>query len=295
MDSIAAAVESLRIGINKQELTRLRLSNWKKTVAWCVDDDCHLWRSNGSEFEPGSGDADIVLRLSTKVLSQIVEDEIPFFIALWATGEIVFEGSFSDAYHLGYLFLSDNRSRKVVFLAHCFMNMNPRFPEGAAYPGACTPLIQTLMDAGVGIIQMPCAEFQCLGPEKELYGELSPDELRDCFRKLATGVVDDIEAYLSAGFEIAGIIGMNPSPSCGVEVTKGKETMLGTGRSTDEKPGSGVFIEETLNVAESRGLSNLPVFGVRRMLRGESGMDERLADVKRKLNSATDGRRPTST
>ena len=284
MDRIATAVELLRTRVNEQELTGHRLSNWTKTVSWCVDDDCYLWTSNGSEFEPGSGAADITLRLSAKVLSQIVENEVPFFIALWATGEIVFEGSFSDAYHLGYLFLSDNRSRKVVFLAHCFMNMNARFPEGAAYPGVCAPLVQTLMDAGVGIIQMPCPEFRCLGAEKELYGELSPDELRSCFRKMATEVVDDVQAYLNAGFQIAGIIGMNPSPSCGVEVTKGKETMLGTGRSTGEKTGSGVFIEEMINVAESRGLLDLPVFGVRRMLRGESGMDERLADLRRKLS-----------
>ncbi len=284
MDGIATAVESLRTRINKQELTGHRLSNWRRTVAWCVDDDCYLWTSNGSEFEPGSGAADITLRLSSKVLSQIVENRIPFFIALWATGEIIFEGSFSDAYHLGYLFLSDNRSRKVVFLAHCFMNMNARFPEGAAYPGVCAPLVQTLIDAGVGIIQMPCPEFRCLGAEKELYGELDPDELRSCFRKMASEVVDDVQAYLNAGFQIAGIIGMNPSPSCGVEITKGKETMLGTGRSTGEKAGSGVFIEEMINVAESRGLLDLPVFGVRRMLRGESGMDERLADLKRKLS-----------
>lgn len=284
MDNTAAAVESLRTRVNNQELTSTRLGNWKRTVAWCIDDDCYHWTSNGTEFERSSSPADIVLRMSAKVLSQIVENEIPFFIALWATGEIKFEGSFSDAYHLGYLFLSDNRSRKVVFLAHCFMNMNARFPEGAAYSGVCAPLVQTLIDAGVGIIQMPCPEFRCIGLEKEMYGELNPDELRACFRKMASEVVDDVEAYLRAGFQISGIIGMNPSPSCGVEVTKGKETMLGTGRSTDEKPGSGVFIEEMVNIAKSRKLPDLPVFGVRRMLRGESGMEERLAEVKRKLS-----------
>lgn len=283
MNNNQEPLERLRTALNRKSLTPLRLKDWKKTVAWVIDDDLFAWTSDGTRFVPSSDKADITLKLSSSVLEKITSGKVPFFIALWATNDISFEGSFSDAYKMGYLFLSDNRSRRIVFLAHCFLNINPRFPEGAAYPGACTPLIQTLLDAGVGIIQMPCAEFRCLGPEKELYGDVPPERLRQCFRELAEEVVEDIRAYQNAGFEISGVIGMNPSPSCGVEITKGKETMLGTGRSTAEKKGSGVFIEEMMKIINERKLQNVPVFGVRRMLRGESGMEERLQALRERL------------
>lgn len=283
MNNNQETLERLRTALNRKSLTPLRLKDWKKTVAWVIDEDLFAWTSDGTRFAPSSDKADITLKLSSSVLEKITSGEVPFFIALWATSDISFEGSFSDAYKMGYLFLSDNRSRRIVFLAHCFLNINPRFPEGAAYPGACTPLIQTLLDAGVGIIQMPCAEFRCLGPEKELYGDVHPEKLRQCFRKLAEEVVEDIRAYQNAGFEISGVIGMNPSPSCGVEITKGKETMLGTGRSTAEQKGNGVFIEEMMKIIKEIKLQNVPVFGVRRMLRGESGMEERLQALRERL------------
>ena len=91
---------------------------------------------------------------------------------------------------------------------------------------------------------MPCPEYECLGLEKEFYGEVVNEQLRSCFRKTAETVVKQIKDYLALGFEIAGVIGMNPSPSCGVGVAKGRGTMLGTDRDTTEKNESGIFIEE---------------------------------------------------
>ena len=132
---------------------------------------------------------------------------------------------------------------------------------------------QYLAQHDLGIIQMPCPEFLCVGLEKELYGEIPESELRDCFRNLASGVVDQIEAYLRLGYEIAGIIGMDPSPSCGVSASKGKGTMLGLDRDTSEKEEAGVFIEELMTLAVQRGIVKLPFFGIRRVLPGEDGID----------------------
>jgi predicted secreted protein len=148
------------------------------------------------------------------------------------------------------------------------------------------PLVQTVLESGVGIIQMPCPEFLCLGLEKGLYGKMSEADMRACFRQVALTVIDQAEAYLADGYEILGIIGMNPSPSCGVEVTKGKGTMLGIDRDTSEKESSGVFIEELQKLARERRMNRLPFFGVRRMLPGEGGLEERLEDVKRRLQRA---------
>lgn len=130
---------------------------------------------------------------------------------------------------------------------------------------------------------MPCPEYLCLGLEKYQYGEIIHDDLRKCFKKTAVEVVQQIQDYLDFGFEVKGIIGMNPSPSCGVEITKGKGTMLGTDRDTSEKEGSGLFIEEIKKLLQEKDIKNVPIFGLRRILPGEEGIEKRLDLIKNKL------------
>lgn len=263
--------------VNRQAETPLRLTDWSKAIQWVVDGEAFYWRvREGILNQVEIATPDVILNCSQYTLRKIADRRLPLFIAIWVTGDIQFQGSFADAYRLGYLFLDDARKRKVVFLTHCFLNINTRFPQGCAFAGASIPVIDTLLKHDLGIIQMPCPEFLCLGLEKELYGEIPASELRECFRNIATGVVDQVQAYLELGYEIAGIIGMNPSPSCGVEVSKGKGTMLGLDRDTSEVKEPGVFIEEMMSLAEQRGLQDLPFFGVRRILPGEDGIQDRI-------------------
>ena len=263
--------------VNRQPETPLRLTDWSKSIQWMVDDEPFYWEVRaGLLHETDSCETDIVLKCSKDILHAVADRRLPLFIAIWVTGDIQFQGSFADAYRLGYVFLDDARKRKVVFLTHCFLNINTRFPQGCAFPGANVPLVNALLNHDLGIIQMPCPEFLCLGLEKELYGEIPEDELRECFRNIASGVIDQIKAYLGLGYEIAGIIGMNPSPSCGVEVSKGKGTMLGLDTDTSEKEESGVFIEELRILATHQGIGDLPIFGIRRVLPGENGTADQL-------------------
>ena len=271
--------------VNQQSETPLRLSDWKKSIQWVVDGESAYWEvCDGLLLAVETSEADVLLNCTQDTLRKITDRQLPLFIAIWVTGDIQFQGSFADAYRLGYLFLDDARKRKVVFLAHCFLNINPRFPQGCAFAGANVPVVNTLLKHDLGIIQMPCPEFLCLGLEKELYGEVPASELRECFRDIATGVVDQIQAYLKLGYEISGIIGMNPSPSCGVEVSKGKGTMLGLDRDTSEIEEPGVFIEEVMRLAEQRGLQDLPYFGIRRILPGEEGIGSRIQFLESNLS-----------
>ena len=41
----------------------------------------------------------------------------------------------------------------------------------------------------LGIVQMPCLEFLCLGLEKEHYGSFPADQLRVFLRDIASGVI----------------------------------------------------------------------------------------------------------
>ncbi len=263
--------------VNRTTETPLRLADWSKSIKWEVDGEAFFWEArDGYLQQVDTRKVDIVLNCTQGTLRKVADRRLPLFIAIWATGDIQFQGSFADAYRLGYLFLDDARKRKVVFLTHCFLNINTRFPQGCAFAGANVPVINTLLKYDLGIIQMPCPEFLCLGLEKALYGEIPASELRDCYRNIAGGVVDQIEAYLKLGYKISGIIGMNPSSSCGVETSKGKGTMLGLDHDTSEKEESGVFIEELIGMTQQHGIQDLPFFGIRRVLPGEEGIDSRI-------------------
>jgi predicted secreted protein len=276
---------------NRDGAIKARLADWKQVFRWEVDGEVWHWKAGDGEIvlsEPGP--AGFVLSSSLEVLKKVALRETPFFLALWATGEIRFEGSFSDAFRLGYLFLGDKRTRRVLFLAHCFLNMNTRFPEGADFEGANVPLVDLLLRSGVGIVQMPCPEFFCLGLEKSGWGVAPAEEIRGRFRGVAEGVADQVESYLGLGYEVAGIVGMNPSPSCGVERAKGKGTMLGVSRDTSEREEPGLFIEELQECFRERGMVSPPVFGVRRTLPGEGGLERELERVAGRLMRPSPGR-----
>ena len=279
--SLSNEIQTLMNKANSSGLISIRLNNWQKVIEWKIEDESFFWKSDGSKFlesEPVA--ADFVLKCSKDVFLRVSEGKLPFFIGLWGTGDITFEGSFSDAYRLGYVFLSDKRKRQVIFISHCWLNINARFPEGCAFEGADVPVVKTLLDSGLGIIQMPCAEYECLGLEKWKYGEVITDELRACFRKTAAVVVKQIKDYLTLGFEVVGILGMNPSPSCGVGVAKGKGTMLGTNRDISEKQESGIFIEEIQKLLDEEGITGINIFGIRRYMTGEKDVDARIEALK---------------
>ena len=271
--------------VNKKKETPIRLKDWSKSIRWDVGAETFYWQADAGKLQPGQvQQADITLTCTHGTLRKVADQQLPLFIAIWVTGEVQFQGSFADAYRLGYLFLNDSRKRKVAFLTHCFLNINTRFPQGCAYAGANVPVINTLLKHDLGIIQMPCPEFLCMGLEKEQYGEIPEADLRQCFYDIAVGVVDQIEAYTKLGYEIVGVIGMNPSPSCGVESSKGKGTMLGLDRDTSEKEEPGVFIEEMQKLVEERDIQDLQFFGIRRILPGEEGIKNRIKSLESYLS-----------
>lgn len=57
----------------------------------------------------------------------------------------------------------DGRSKKVIFIAHCILNQNSISDGTAVFPAAFKDVIKILLDADIGIVQMPCPELCCLG------------------------------------------------------------------------------------------------------------------------------------
>lgn len=170
----------------------------------------------------------------------------------------------------------DGRSKKIVFIAHCFLNQNSISDGTAVCPAVCRELVECLMNANIGMVQMPCPELCCLGLDRgNADGAGSPvaventriraalkQEKADQLTLLAGGVVRQILEYHRFGFEILGIIGANRSPSCGVDTTSERN---------EEVEGMGLFMEELSRMLSENRIS-VPMIG----LTGSGPVTERL-------------------
>ena len=165
--------------------------------------------------------------------------------------------------------IQDNRLRKIVVVAHCILNQNSRVFGIAYYKGMIREIIDQLRDFEVGVIQMPCPEVTYAGllrwsKTKEQYDNLF---FRKHCRQIAFNVTDQIEEYLKNDFEVLAILGVDGSPTCGVEETsigyKGgllpESVALQKAKFTKS---SGIFIEELRSELKKRKLT-VPIKGIR--------------------------------
>lgn len=134
--------------------------------------------------------------------------------------------------------LADERSKKVIFLSHCILNENTRYLGGAGCKGINTDFLKDLRTTDCGVVQLPCPEqlvwggifkkllwvpmgsrkkpFYCL---LRLIYPLFLLYTKCRFYRLASKTVSLIRDYTSNGFEVVGILGVDGSPSCGVNKT----------------------------------------------------------------------------
>lgn len=134
--------------------------------------------------------------------------------------------------------LADSRSKKVIFLSQCILNENVRYLGGAFRRGGVREIVEGSWDREWSIVQMPCPEQYAWGGVTKrwllmAYGTkgtflyrmrrlllplfIQYTKLR--FRRLAKAVVDQIHDYRVSGYSVIGVIGIDGSPSCGVNTT----------------------------------------------------------------------------
>ena len=155
---------------------------------------------------------------------------------------------------------TDGRSREVLFVAHCVLNQNSISDGTADFPGMIREVVDVLRNSDVGVVQMPCPELMCLGLDRgnpegaaspvvventRIRGMLEREQAAGKIEMLAGQVIHQISEYSKHGFQVRGIVGINRSPSCGVETTS---------RHDREVKGQGVFIEALNRELELRGL-----------------------------------------
>ena len=113
------------------------------------------------------------------------------------------------------------RSRRVVALAHCHLNVNTKVHGLAGYEGARTEVVEPYLREGIGIVQLPCPEASFLGMKrwgmtKEQYDTVA---YRTHCELILQPVVDTLVELSADGCEIVGVVGVDGSPSCGVSRT----------------------------------------------------------------------------
>lgn len=164
------------------------------------------------------------------------------------------------------------RSGRIVVLAHCILNAHTKVKGLAAYQGALSNVVVPLVTAGVGIVQLPCPENTFLGINR--WGmtreQYDVPAFRRHSRSLLEPLVDLLEDHAREGYEILGVVGVDGSPSCGVQCTcegfKGGEAACPgvferAARDLHMISGEGIFVRTLRKLFEERALK-VPLLAV---------------------------------
>lgn len=159
------------------------------------------------------------------------------------------------------------KSRKMCIISHCFLNANSKVESPCyKYSSVLKKLIYELIERDYGIIQLPCPELLHYGMRR--WGHVKEQFDNPFYRKTCRGLLIPIVAqakeYIQNGYKIEYVIGINGSPSCGIDGTCKSKEYIGevsgiknieelTETITYEKE-YGVYMEELKKLLEEENL-----------------------------------------
>lgn len=113
----------------------------------------------------------------------------------------------------------NERSGKVVVVAHCVLNQNSRVFRLAHYPAVINEVVDVLRRHNVGFLQMPCPELiyagvKRFGRTREEYD--TPSYRKHC-KQIAVSTANQIEQFAQNGIKTLAIVGIKDSPSCATD------------------------------------------------------------------------------
>lgn len=113
------------------------------------------------------------------------------------------------------------RNKKIVLLAHCILNVNSKVYGIATEQAGCSKIVAGILNNGFGIIQLPCVEQSCFGINRwgQVKEQLDFPGYRAKCRFLLQPIIEQVLDFYENGYEIAAIIGLDGSPSCGINYT----------------------------------------------------------------------------
>ena len=125
--------------------------------------------------------------------------------------------------------IQDRRGRKIVVVAHCILNQNSRVQGIAYYGGMINEIVDVIRKHEVGIIQMPCPEltYDGLLRQSQTREQYDTQDFRRHCGKIASSTANQVEEYVRNGFKVLAVLGVEGSPTCGVEEASFQEANLG--------------------------------------------------------------------
>lgn len=151
--------------------------------------------------------------------------------------------------------------KKIIFVSHCILNTASKVvlydqAEIDAEDSLRKKFLSLAIEHDIQLIQLPCPEYTLYGAGR--WGHVS-DQFNNVFfrrhcRSILSPILDQLKEYLAHEnrFEVLGIIGVDGSPSCGVDYTctgnwygsfGGRENLAETLQSCRLSEKSGIFIE----------------------------------------------------
>lgn len=108
------------------------------------------------------------------------------------------------------------RSKQILIVSHCILNQNTVIAEEARAEGAVQSAVVWAMKEGYGFLQLPCPEFTFLGLNRPsmTYEQYNTPEYRKHCREILKPVLQQAVEYVKNGYEMAGLLGIQSSPSC---------------------------------------------------------------------------------
>ena len=118
--------------------------------------------------------------------------------------------------------------KKIIFVSHCILNTASKVvmydqEEMDSEEKLRKQFLQKAIENDIHIIQLPCPEFTLYGANR--WGHVS-NQFDNIFfrthcRKILLPIIEQLKEYLAHEdrFEILGFIGIDGSPSCGVDYT----------------------------------------------------------------------------
>ncbi|WP_233120214.1 CD3072 family TudS-related putative desulfidase [Tissierella creatinophila] len=147
------------------------------------------------------------------------------------------------------------RSRKIIMVSHCILNSNSKVEGLSQYQGIFKELIDMIDEKEIGIIQLPCPEMIIYGIKRWGHVKEQFDTLfyRNNCRKMLEFIIGQVKSYIDTGYKIVGVIGIDGSPSCGVNLTcsgdwegdsSSKDSIDHKIKNLKEIKALGIFMEE---------------------------------------------------
>lgn len=163
--------------------------------------------------------------------------------------------------------------KKIVFVSHCILNIASKVvmynqEEMDAEELLRKKFMHLAIDNDIQLVQLPCPEYTLYGAKR--WGHVS-DQFDNTFfrkhcRKSLEPIIDQLKEYLANEefFEVLGVVGIDGSPSCGVDYTcrgnwygsfEGRTDLEETLNTVRLEKGPGVLMAVLEEMLEEEGLS----------------------------------------